>query len=73
MANTLAENDSSKDRVLLVQVYLTDIERDFAGFNEAWDSFWPLNSAPVRATVGTTRLALPGWKVEMVVTAATQM
>jgi enamine deaminase RidA (YjgF/YER057c/UK114 family) len=68
---TLRDNGSDKRRVLMVQVFLTDMERDYEGFNEAWDEFWPEGCSPVRATVSTHKLAVHGWKVEMVCTAAT--
>ncbi len=37
--------------------------------NEVWEAWLPAGHAPPRATVQAT-LARPGWKVEMVITAA---
>jgi enamine deaminase RidA (YjgF/YER057c/UK114 family) len=37
--------------------------------NEVWDAWLPAGHAPPRATVQAA-LAKPGWRVEMVVTAA---
>lgn len=65
----LAQAGSDKTRILRAQVYLADIA-DFAGMNRAWDAWVVPGQAPARATV-EARLANPGWKVEIVVTAAT--
>jgi enamine deaminase RidA (YjgF/YER057c/UK114 family) len=42
---------------------------DFAGMNEAWARWVPQGATPARATV-QAQLASPGWKVEIVITAA---
>ena len=55
---------------LLVQVFLTDMDRDYDGFNAVWDAWLPEGTAPSRACVEVKGLAKPGWKVELVVTAA---
>jgi enamine deaminase RidA (YjgF/YER057c/UK114 family) len=59
---------SDKTRLLRVQIYLTDI-RDIAAMNEVWDAWVAPGSAPPRATVQAP-LADPGWRIEVVVTAA---
>lgn len=64
----LAQAGSDKTRILRAQIYLADIA-DFAGMNRAWDAWVAPGQAPARATV-EARLADPGWKVEIVVTAA---
>lgn len=64
----LARVGSDKTRILRAQVFLADIA-DFDGMNAAWDRWAPPGHAPARATV-EARLARPGWKVEIVVTAA---
>lgn len=64
----LARAGSDKTRILRAQIYLADIA-DFGGMNAAWDAWVVPGQAPSRATV-EARLANPGWKVEIVVTAA---
>jgi 2-iminobutanoate/2-iminopropanoate deaminase len=49
-----------------VQVFLDDIERDFAGFDATYKATVPAPYPP-RATVGAH---LPGYLIEMIVTAA---
>ena len=63
----LAQAGSDKTRILRAQIFLADIA-DFAGMNRAWDAWVTPGQAPARATV-EARLANPGWKVEIVVTA----
>ena len=64
----LAEAGSDKTRILMCQIYLSDL-KDFDGMNSVWDDWVADGNAPPRATVGA-RLAKPEWLVEMVVTAA---
>ena len=64
----LAEAGSDKSRILMAQVFLSDIA-DFAGMNAEWDAWVATDSPPSRATV-ESQLARPGWRVEIVVTAA---
>ena len=64
----LAQAGSDKARILRAQVYLADIA-DLEGMNRAWDAWVVPGQAAARATV-EARLADPGWKVEIVVTAA---
>ena len=63
----LADAGTSKERILMAQIYLADMA-DYAGLNAVWDK-WVAPSAPSRATV-EARLAKPEWRVEIVVTAA---
>jgi len=64
----LARAGSSKSRILMCQIFLDDLA-DFACMNEVWEAWLPAGQAPPRATV-LAQLAQPGWKVEMVLTAA---
>ncbi len=64
----LEEAGSDKHHILMAQVFIADMA-DYAGMNEAWDAWVADGNAPPRATV-EARLANPGWRVEIVVTAA---
>jgi enamine deaminase RidA (YjgF/YER057c/UK114 family) len=64
----LARAGSDKTKLLSVQIFLTDLA-DFAGMNRVWDAWVPAGNAPPRATVQAA-LATPGWKIEVVATAA---
>ena len=64
----LARAGSDKTRILRAQIFLADIA-DFAAMNSAWDAWVAPGHTPPRATVQAA-LARPGWKVEIVVTAA---
>ena len=67
--SNLNEAGSDKTRMLSVQIWLKDIERDFAGMNEVWDAWVPKGAGPARAT-GESKLAHPDLLVEILVTAA---
>lgn len=64
----LARAGSSKERLLMVQIFIRDLA-DFAAMNAAWEAWLPAGHAPPRATV-KAEMAKPEWRVEMVVTAA---
>ena len=64
----LLEAGSDKSRILRAQIYLSDIA-DIGAMNEVWDAWVVPGTAPPRATVQAA-LARPGWKIEIVVTAA---
>ena len=64
----LARVGSDKSRLLTAQIFLPDMA-DFAGMNAVWEAWVAPGQAPCRATVEAT-LAKPGWRVEIVVTAA---
>lgn len=64
----LAEAGSSKERILMAQIFLTDMT-DFAGMNKVWDAWVTPGHTPPRATV-QAKLANPAFRVEVVVTAA---
>lgn len=65
----LASVGSGRDKLLSVQIWLKDIERDFAGMNAVWESWVPEGAVPTRATC-EARLASPALLVEIIVTAA---
>lgn len=50
LEKVLEDAGSGMDRLLTVQVWLKDIARDFAGFNEVWDAWIGPDAAPARAT-----------------------
>ncbi len=64
----LARAGSDKTKLLMVQIFIADLA-DFEGMNRAWDVWVPEGHTPPRATV-QARLARPGWKIEIVATAA---
>jgi enamine deaminase RidA (YjgF/YER057c/UK114 family) len=64
----LAEAGSSKQHLLRVEIYLSDLA-DYDGMNRVWDAWVAPGFAPPRATVQAA-LARAHWRVEMVVTAA---
>ncbi len=65
----LARAGSARDRLLMATIYLTDMaDRD--AVNAVWDAWLPAGSAPSRACVQVAALALPGWRIEIAVTAA---
>jgi enamine deaminase RidA (YjgF/YER057c/UK114 family) len=64
----LREAGSDKTRLLMVQIFLSDLA-DFSGMNKAWEEWVGPGQAPCRATVHS-RLVRDAWRVEIVVTAA---
>lgn len=64
----LAEAGSDKTRILSTQIWLADMA-DFAEMNAVWDTWVPQGNTPARAT-GEAKLAAPGYRVEIIVTAA---
>jgi enamine deaminase RidA (YjgF/YER057c/UK114 family) len=64
----LGEAGTHRGRLLMATIYLADMA-DYGVLNEVWDAWVADVQAPPRATV-EARLAKPGWKVEIVVTAA---
>jgi enamine deaminase RidA (YjgF/YER057c/UK114 family) len=59
---------SDRGRLLMCTIYLADLA-DYAVLNEVWDAWLDGQPAPPRATVQAA-LAQPGWKLEIVATAA---
>jgi len=64
----LAAAGSDKSMILMAQIFLADMS-EFEGMNAAWDAWVPTSNPPPRATVQAA-LARPGWKIEIVITAA---
>ena len=64
----LAQAGSDKSRLLMATIYLADMA-DYRAMNAVWDAWLPEGSAPARACV-QARLANPGFRVEIVLTAA---
>lgn len=64
----LAEAGSDKTRILKANVWLTDIST-FDQMNKAWDAWAVPGKTPARATV-ESRLAAPGYDVEIMIEAA---
>src|SRR6218665_1751998 len=68
LEETLEAAGSGKERILSVQIFLTDIGR-IAEMNAVWDQWVAPGSAPARATVGAA-LASPGYAIEITAVAA---
>ncbi|MDD3483499.1 RidA family protein [Azovibrio restrictus] len=64
----LTQAGSDKSRLLLATIYLRDME-DYEAMNEQWDNWIPDGCAPARACI-QARLAHPGYRLEVVLTAA---
>lgn len=64
----LAEAGSDKSRILRAQIFLVDLA-EFDAMNAVWEAWVVPGHTPPRATV-QANLAKPGWKIEVVVTAA---
>lgn len=65
----LALAGTDKSRLLTAQIWLKDIQNDFAGMNEIWDAWTAPDAAPTRATA-QCEMGLPEILIEIVVTAA---
>lgn len=64
----LARAGSDKTRILKANIWLTDIST-FDQMNQAWDAWVVAGQTPARATV-ESRLAAPGYDVEIMIEAA---
>jgi len=64
----LAQAGSDKSRLLMVTIYLADMA-DYDALNAIWDDWVPAGQAPVRACL-QARLSHPGYRLEIVATAA---
>lgn len=64
----LARAGTDRSRILMAQIFIADLA-DFAAMNAVWDAWVTPGHTPPRATV-QAQLARPGWRVEIVVTAA---
>ncbi len=65
----LASAGSDKRHLLTVQIWLKNIDADFAGMNSVWAEWAPADALPTRATC-EAKLAAPDLLVEIIVTAA---
>lgn len=59
---------TDRHHILQATIWLADMA-DFGAMNDVWDAWVCTDSAPARAT-GEVRLATPGHKVEIIVSAA---
>lgn len=46
------------EHVTMARIYLTAFERDYAGLNALWPSFFEAGRLPARTTIGVTALAV---------------
>ncbi len=65
----LAQAGTDKSKLLTVQIWLADIERDFAGMNSVWAEWADKANMPTRATC-QAKLATDDMLVEIIVSAA---
>jgi len=65
----LGEAGTDKSRLLSAQIWIKNIEKDFAGMNEIWDAWTAPAAAPTRATA-QCEMGAPDVLVEIIVTAA---
>ena len=68
LEDTLAQAGSRKERILSVQIFLTDISK-IGEMNAVWDKWVVAGATPGRATV-EAKLAAPQFTVEIAVIAA---
>ena len=54
----LGEMGLDLSHVVQCRCFLTEFERDYAAFNETYQSFFPEDRRPARTTVGVTALAV---------------
>lgn len=66
--NHLASVGSDRSKILQAIIWLDDMRR-FDEMNAVWDAWVPEGHAPARAC-GETRMAAPGFYVEITITAA---
>ena len=64
----LAQAGTDKSRILMCQIYLSDLS-NFAAMNQVWEAWVVAGNTPPRATVQAA-LAKPEWLIEIVITAA---
>lgn len=65
----LEEAGSSKENMLSAQIWIKNMDQDFAKFNEVWEAWIGNNEPPARAAV-EANMARPSVLVEIMVTAA---
>lgn len=69
LEKVLERAGTDMSRLLTAQIWLKDIARDFAGFNEVWDARIDPEAAPARATA-QCEMGSPEVLVEIIATAA---
>ena len=65
----LASVGSSKEKMLSAQIWLKDIDGDFAAMNAVWEAWVPASGSPARATC-EAKLAAASLLIEIIVIAA---
>lgn len=65
----LAKAGTDKSRLLTAQIWIKDLDRDFAAMNEVWNAWTAPDAAPTRATAQCD-MGAPDILVEIIVTAA---
>lgn len=58
LALILGELGLDLSHVVQCRCFLTEFERDYAAFNETYQSYFPKDRRPARTTVGVTALAV---------------
>lgn len=58
LALILGEMGLDLSHVVQCRCFLTEFERDYAAFNETYQTFFPQDRRPARTTVGVTALAV---------------
>ena len=58
LALILGELNLDLSHVVQCRCFLTEFERDYAVFNDTYQSFFPKDRRPARTTVGVTALAV---------------
>jgi len=64
LRSVLEAADTSLERVIKVNIFLTDIADDFAAMNEVFHQYFP-NNPPARTTVEVAALARPDLLIEV--------
>lgn len=64
----LADAGTDKSQIMSVTIYLKDIEKDYAAFNEIWDA-WIADIEPLARTCVEAKLYDPNVLVELTVVA----
>jgi reactive intermediate/imine deaminase len=60
LSRVLKGCDLGFGNVVMVRIFLTDFDRDYAGFNAIYATHFPEGKCPARTTVGVNRLARGG-------------
>ena len=58
LAMVLAGIGLGFEHVTMARIYLTEFQRDYAGLNALWPSFFEAGKLPARTTIGVTALAV---------------